>query len=374
LTLIDGFRMGGAETLLAPLAVAARETGLEMDIVGVGTAEVNAEKTMAILAEAGVHPHSLGVRRLLDPTGVPRIAREIRSGGYDIVHAHLEMAITLAVPAARLTGRPVVSTFHHVTSRWPGREFWRERAAVIAANRGDRVLFVSEASRRSFAEIHRDGRVPRHWDVLHNGIDIRNFQPGPADPALRRQLGGDRGPVVVLPAAFRFFKGIPVAIKAWPEVLKRHPTAVLALVGGGEEEAEYRQLIDANGLRDSVVFAGIRSDMPDVYRAADAVLLPSIYTENLPTVLMEASASGKAIAASRIGGIPDIIVDGSTGLLFEPNDPMGLADTVSRLLGDEQLRTTLGQAAIERARTEFSADSWAHRLHELYGTLIERRR
>ncbi|MUL63998.1 glycosyl transferase family 1 [Mycobacterium sp. CBMA 234] len=374
LTLIDGFRMGGAETLLAPLAVAMRETDVEMDFVGLDDASVNAEKTMTILSEAGVHPRSLGITRLLDPTGIPRLAREIRSGGYDLVHTHLEMSATFAVPAAKLAGRPVVCTFHHVTERWPGREYWREHLATEAATRGDRVLFVSEASRVSWAQVHRRGRVADNWDVLHNGIDVSNFRPGEPDPAVRRELGGGPGPLVVLPAAFRDFKGIPVAIQAWPQVLQKHPDAILSLVGGGPDEAEFRRQVDTAGLTDSVIFTGVRSDMPQVYRAADVVLLPSIYGENLPTVLIEASASGKAIAASRIGGIPDIIVDGSTGLLFEPKDPAALATTVIRLLDDPQLRTSLGEPAIERAHTEFSATTWAHRLQDLYLELIEKKR
>ncbi|OBG18569.1 glycosyl transferase family 1 [Mycolicibacterium celeriflavum] len=373
MTLIDGFRMGGAETLLAPLAVAMRNTDVQMDFVGLDDASVNAEKTMKILSESGVHPRSLGIRRLLDLTGVPRLAREIRSAGYDLVHTHLEMSATFAVPAAKLTGRPVVCTFHHVTERWPGREHWREQIATEAATRGDRVLFVSEASRVSWAQVHRRGRIPANWDVLHNGIDVSNFHPGEPDLTVRSELGGGPGPLVVLPAAFRDFKGIPVAIRAWPQVLQTHPDAVLSLVGGGPDEVELRGLVSEVGVTDSVIFAGIRSDMPRVYRAADVVLLPSTYGENLPTVLIEASASGKAIAASRIGGIPDIIVDGSTGLLFEPNDPAALAVTVTRLLDDPQLRRSLGKPAIERARVEFSATSWAHRLEDLYRELIERK-
>ncbi|OLO99701.1 glycosyl transferase family 1 [Mycolicibacterium porcinum] len=374
LTLIDGFRMGGAETLLAPLAVAMRDTAVEMDFVGLDDAAVNSEKTLTILSEAGVNPRSLGIRRLLDPMGVPRLAREIRSGGYDLVHAHLEMAASFAVPAAKLTGRPVVSTFHHVTERWPGRRYWREHIATEAATLGDRVLFVSEASRVSWARVHERGRVPANWDVLHNGIDVSNFHPGEPDPAVRAELGGGAGPLVILPAAFRTFKGIPVAIQAWPLVLQKHPDAVLSLVGGGPDEAEFRRQVSEAGLTDSVVFTGVRSDMPQVYRAADVVLLPSVYGENLPTVLIEGSASGKAIAASRIGGIPDIIVDGTTGLLFEPNNPAALASTVTQLLDNPQLRILLGKQAIERAHTEFSATTWAKRLEALYNELIEHKR
>ncbi|MUL45449.1 glycosyltransferase family 4 protein [Mycobacterium sp. CBMA293] len=374
LTLIDGFRMGGAEMLLAPLAVAIRNTNIEMDIVGLDDSSVNAEKTMTILSEAGVHPRSLGVRRLLDLSGVPRLVREIRSGDYDLVHAHLEMSASFAVPAAKLSGRPVVCTFHHVTQRWPGRAHWRERIAAEAATRGDRVLFVSEASRASWSEVHRGGRTPRNWDVLHNGIDVSNFRPDAPDPTVRNEIGGGPGPLVVLPAAFRDFKGIPVAIQAWPLVLQKHPNAILSLVGGGPDEAEFRKLVSEAGLIDSVIFAGVRSDMPQVYRAADLVLLPSTFGENLPTVLIEASASGSAIAASKIGGIPDIVIDGDTGLLFEANDPAALAATVTRLLESPELRTTLGGQAVERARTKFSSASWARRLHDLYVELNQRKR
>ncbi|PRC57806.1 glycosyltransferase family 1 protein, partial [Mycobacterium sp. ITM-2017-0098] len=81
-------------------------------------------------------------------------------GRYDIIHAHLEMAMTLAVPAAALTGRPAVCTFHHVARPLEGRAAWRERLAVEAATRSRRALFVSEASRRSFAENYRPKGMP----------------------------------------------------------------------------------------------------------------------------------------------------------------------------------------------------------------------
>ena len=275
--------------------------------------------------------------------------------------------MTLAVPAAALVRTPAVCTFHHVARPLQGRAAKRERLAVEAATRSRRALFVSEASRRSFEEAYRPGRMPANWEVMHNGIDISNYVPGEGDPTVRRELaGGADGPVVVLPAAFRDFKGIPVAIKAWPTVLQRFPNAILALAGGGELEPELRELVADLDLGASVVFAGVRTDMPAVYRAADAVLLPSTHGENLPTVLIEASATGCAIAASRVGGIPDIVLDGTTGLLFDPGSIDGLADAVCRLLGDAELRLRMGSAASDRARTEFSASAWLGRLRATY--------
>ncbi|WP_308192969.1 glycosyltransferase [Mycobacterium sp. PSTR-4-N] len=367
LVLIDAFRMGGAETLLAPMIVASRNTDLHMDVASVSPAEWNSEKTMAILADAGITTRSLGIRRLLDPVALPRLVRTIRQGGYDIVHAHLEMAMTLAVPAAAIARRPAVCTFHHVAYPVEGREAGRMRLAVEAATRSRRALFVSEASRRSFAEVYRPGRMPGNWEVMHNGIDVSNYAPGQADPRIRAELTGNRGdvPLVVLPAAFRELKAIPVAIAAWPAVRQRHPRAVLALAGGGEQEPELRRLVAELGLEDAVVFAGVRTDMPEIYRAADVVLLPSTH-ENLPTVLIEAGATERPVAATRVGGIPDIVIDGETGVLFEPGSPEALAAAVGRLLDDPELRRRMGAAAGERARREFSADAWVDRLRATY--------
>ena len=374
LLLIDAFRMGGAETLLAPLAVAFRDSPVEMEFVSVLSSTADADKTTEILTEAGIKTRALGIKRLLDPGALPKLVREIRQSDYDVVHAHLEMAITLAVPAAAIARRPAICTFHHVARPLSGRQGARERLAVAAADRSYRALFVSEASRESFQQQYRPRGLPGNWDVMHNGINIANFTPGQPDPAVRRELGGTEGPLVVLPAAFRDFKGIPVAVEAWPKVLQRFPTAVLSLVGGGELEHQLREQVTQLGLQDSVVFAGVRSDMPAVYRAADIVLLPSTHGENLPTVLIEAMASGRAPAASMIGGIPDIVMDGSTGLLFRPNDPQALADTLGDLIADPGRRQQLGEAAVLRARSEFSATSWAQRLHELYSEAAERRR
>ncbi|WP_370368636.1 glycosyltransferase [Mycolicibacterium sp. CH28] len=358
--------MGGAETLLVPMIVASRDTDMQMDVMGVAPESANSEKTMAILANADIPTRSLGIRRLLDPVGVPRLAAVIRRGNYDVVHAHLELAMTLAVPAALIARRPAVCTFHHVTGRLTGRAAGRERLAVEAASRSFRTLFVSEASRLSFQQIYRPRRMPANWEVMHNGIDITNFAPGKPNPVVRAALGGESRRVVLLPAAFRGFKGIPVAVRAWPDVLRRFSNAVLALVGGGEGEAELRSLVDELGLSDSVLFVGVRTDMPEIYRAADVVLLPSIYGENLPTVLIEAAATGRAVAASRIGGIPDIVVENETGLLFEAGSEQGVADAVCRLLGDADLRGRLGAAARERAINEFSAPVWVDRLRTTY--------
>jgi glycosyltransferase involved in cell wall biosynthesis len=286
------------------------------------------------------------------------------------------MAMTMGVPAARLAGVPAVSTFHHVHRPLSGRAAARERLAVEVATRGAATVFVSQASLDSFAAVYRRDRpVPASWRVVHNGIDTRYFTPSmdgtptpfPADLGLQ----GSR-PVVTVLAALRDFKGIRHVVGGWPEVLRRYPDARLLLVGSGPEDPALRAQVDAAGLAGSVVFAGMRSDVPEVLRASDVVVLPSIYGENLPTVLMEAGACGRPVVASDVGGISDIVVDGETGVLVPPGDDARVAAAVLRLLDDPALGVRMGQAGRRRIEQHFDARGWARNLHDLYAGVAER--
>ena len=366
LALIDGFRLGGAETLLIPFTTTAREVGIEVDLVSVAPMEIAAVGVLEQYESAGLRVHSLDVRNLRQLGAVPRLARYIRRQGHDVVHAHLAMAITLAVPAARLARRPVVTSFHTLAPRYEGRDRLRERLAVLAASRSDSALFASRASLQTYAELHYSGAAPENWRVVHNGIDVSSFRPGPSDADVRRELtGGREGFLAVLPAALREQKGIIHAIEAWKQVVARHPVAVLALVGGGEEEPSLRTAVREQGLEGSVVFSGVRTDMSEVYRAADVVVLPSL-VENLPTVLIEEGAAGRPVVATTVGGVLEIVLDGVTGLLCPPADPTAMAERILRLADDPRVRADLGSAATNRIRSEFSADAWVARLGSIY--------
>jgi glycosyltransferase involved in cell wall biosynthesis len=256
-----------------------------------------------------------------------------------------------------------------------GRASGRERLAVEIATRSSAAIFVSQASLISFADRYRRSKpVPASWTVVHNGIDLDYFTPAPggATPPLPADLGVDgNGPVVTILAALRDFKGITHAIDAWPAVLAEQPTARLLLVGSGEEEPALRAQVARLGLTGSVVFAGMRSDVPEVLRGSDLVVLPSIYGENLPTVLMEAGGCGRPVVASDVGGISDIVADGETGLLVPPGDSPGIAAAILRLLTDPDLRDRMGQAGRRRMERLFDARLWARSLHAVYQKAID---
>jgi glycosyltransferase involved in cell wall biosynthesis len=363
LTVIDALRLGGAETLVAQLGRVAADADLEMEVLSLQGPSEEHSRLAPLLEEVGLQPRYVGIGRLLDPAGFVRLVKAISASNADIVHAHLEMAVTLAIPAATMAGVPSVGTFHHVHRPLSGRAAAREKLALEVASRSQAAIFVSQASLDSFARRYRAGRaVPASWTVVHNGIDLNYFSP--AGPTADLGLG-DGQPVTVL-AAHRDFKGIIHAVRAWPSVVAAHPRARLLLVGSGPQELALRASVSELRVRDSVVFAGTRSDVPEVLRASEIVVLPSVYGENLPTVLMEAGGCARPVIASDVGGIRDIVADGETGLLVPPGDEARLAAAINELLDNADRRRRLGLAGRQRMESLFDARLWAANLIRVY--------
>lgn len=361
LVVIDSLGLGGAENLLAVLAGAAPAAGFEMHVASLTPISMGRLALQHVMQEAGLTTSFLDIPRLLHPSGVWRIAREIRLRNAEVVHAHLGYSAILAPLAARAVGRGSVATLHHVPEEMPLRERVKERLSLEISARLGTLIFVSAASRREFA-----ARYPKRdsWATVYNGVDLRRFRPEPVDfPSDLGILPGS--PVVTIVAALRQPKGHVYAIEAWRRVLSRFPEARLLIVGEGEEKERLKTSAQQAGVSERVVFAGMRHDIPDLLRASSVVLLPSL-TEALPTALIEAAACGRPTVATTVGGTAEVVDHGRTGLLVPPADSEALADALTRLLDDEALRDKMGVQARALAEARFDADRWALRLREIY--------
>lgn len=366
LVVLDALNFGGAENLIATLARVGPRHDLELDVVSLAPATGDKATWLPVLQEAGLRPRFLGITRLAQPDAVFRLARAIRDSGCDLVHAHLEDAATLAPVAARLTGRPCVCTYHHVPGPLQGRDRIRERLSIAVASRCDRVIFVSEASRRGFADRYR---AHRSWTVVHNGIDLTQFAvaPGPLPADLQIPPGA---PVVSVVGHLRPGKGHDTAVAAWPAVLSGCPQARLVLVGDGPLEDDLRARSAAHGLCDRIVFAGRRTDVYRILAGSTVACLPT-HREALPTALIEAAACGVPAVASGVSGVLEVVQDGVSGLLVAPDEPAQLAQAVLTLLTDEPRRAEMGRAARRIAEERFDADAWCERLSEIYTDAID---
>jgi glycosyltransferase involved in cell wall biosynthesis len=362
LMVIDSLRLGGAERVLATLSAAAPAAGFEFEVAVLTTPGSHRSVMEPVLAAAGVQIRYLSIPRLSDPRALPRVVGAIRSSGCDVVHAHLEDAATLVPPAARIAGRRAVCSFHHVVVPLARRDRLKERLAVAAASRSAGVVFVSRSSLESFALAY--GGPRKNWCVVENAVDLDVFTTEPATMPAELMVPA-QAPVVTMVAALRIRKGQATALRAWPAVLRRFPEARLLLVGDGIERDALRARARELGLSERVVFAGTRTDVSRIMRASSLVILPSEH-EALPTTLIEAAACGRPVVASDIDGIPEVVIDGETGLLVPVGDEAALSDRVTALLDDEPRRLSMGASARAMAEGRFSAHRWAERLHEVY--------
>lgn len=365
LMVVDSLSLGGAERVLATLAGAAPAAGFDFEVLSLGPPTGPAAAMRPLLEQSGLRLSFLDIPRLLSPSAVPSLRRAIVASRADVVHAHLEYAATLSLPAARRVGRPVVCSFHHVPHPLRGREAVRERLAVEVAGRTSAVVFVSAASLAGFAARYR--RRP-NWTVIPNGVDLTAFDPTPAALPPDLAIPADV-PVAVFVGALRPRKGQDQAIAAWPLVLRQEPEARLLLVGAGSEESGLRAQAAAAGVANRVIFAGARADVSTILRAVTVAVLSSV-DEALPTTLLEAAACGRAAVATAVGGVSEAVRDGETGLLVPVGDTVALADALCTLLRDQPRREAMGRAARRLAERHFGADVWAENLRALYDAAL----
>jgi glycosyltransferase involved in cell wall biosynthesis len=369
-TLIDSLNWGGAESLLADLAASAPQCGIELSVGYLQ--ERNGSPSAARLREAGVEPQLVGVRRLLDVESLRRVREQLARVRPDVVHTHLGASDFFGALAVRRLGLPMVSTIHLMGGVNPGTQFRdrvKERLMARARRHGSaRVIAVSEASRA--ACLARGWDRPDHVVTVHNGI----VPPRPRvdGAAMRAQLGlAPDALVVTMVTVLRPGKGHEAVAEAVARLLPDYPRLRLLVAGSGPSEAHVRELMAPLG--EAAVLLGHRTDVVELLGASDVLLHPT-HMDAFPTALLEAGAMRLPVLATAVGGIPEIVVDGETGVLL-PAPPQGpaVAAALAPLLADAALRARLGAAARARFEQAFTAERWAQRLRALYEAVLAER-
>ena len=215
---------------------------------------------------------------------------------------------------------------------------------------------------------------------LYSGVDTGRFRPeGPMPADLPWARGPGAGaPQVIVGSVGRFdpIKNHAGLLRAFRAILERHPEwrgrVRLIIAGDGPLRGELAALARELGVDDSVWFPGARSDVPELMRAMDVFVLPSI-NEGISNTILEAMATGRPVVAGRAGGNPELIVDGLTGALYDPGDPNGLATAVEQYVQQAELRQSHGEAARRRVVEQFSLDAMVARYSEFYDDVLGRR-
>jgi len=289
---------------------------------------------------------------------VSALARLTRATGAALIHANGSRAMAYAGVAGRLAARP---TIWHVRVADSDGLVDRALCAVATA-----VIATSRAVARRFAW------APAKVRLVPNGVDLKRFAPRPPSGALRASLGvPPSAPIALSIGRHVPEKGYRYLVDAAALVERARPGVHWVLVGDGELRSELEAQARRLGLASRLHFTGWRDDVADTLALSDVFVLSS-ESEGFGRVLVEAMAMGRAIVATAVGGVPDIVLAGQTGLLVQPADPVALADAVRALLDDPARAARLGAAGRARAESTFSLDAHGDGVERVYDEVLGR--
>ncbi|SLM46405.1 putative GDP-mannose-dependent alpha-(1-6)-phosphatidylinositol monomannoside mannosyltransferase [Nitrospira japonica] len=358
-----GLGVGGTETHILELASRIDRSRYDVTVCCLKTAGCLADELRA----RGVRVVSLNGTGKLDALVLFRLWKLVRRERPDVIQAFLFWANM----AARLLGRamkavPVISSYHDevVSEGWLIRALDR-----LTFGWSHTIVCCSEAVRRSVSS--QVCARPARYTIIPFGLDPQQFNP--SDAATRQELGLSQD-LPVLGTVCRLVepkKGLSILLQALAEMRRREgsPLCQILIVGDGPARDMLQTMSEHLGIASRVVFAGCRRDIPRVLPLLHGFVMPSLY-EGFGIAILEAMASGKAVIATAVGGIPEFVKQGETGLLVEPGSPLALAEAMTTLLRDQESARRMGSRGRDFVRDNFGIATVVRRHEQVYDACL----
>ncbi|HMP90865.1 MAG TPA: glycosyltransferase family 4 protein [Kiritimatiellia bacterium] len=292
---------------------------------------------------------------------------------YDVVHLHTSVdtwPTALAFGLLRHRNQPKVVRTRHSDhkSKSDFVHQWLYRRAI------DHVVLSAAALRVPLKGLFDSGAITDdRMTVIHSSVNVHRFDPARVTgEKVRRELDlGDRF-CIGLVGRISKEKGHDLILAALPEILKHRPDAVCVFAGEGDQEDRLKREVLAGPLKDHVVFAGFRNDIPEVVAAMDVMVVPSLRVESSPGVVKEGMAMGVPVVAADVGGVSEIIRHGVDGLVVPVGDVPALCDSVISLIRDPELKKAISSRSRERVVEHFSDERLVENNIALYQKLLGR--
>nr|BCX01989.1 MAG: glycosyl transferase family 1 [Bacteroidota bacterium] len=360
LHILPSFGPGGAERLVVDLMEAMDRERFEVAAVSLfpeGGSILEEE-----IREKGLKVFFLNKRLGPDPGVMVPLYRLIRDFRPQVVHTHRYVLRYALAPVMRNRVPVRVHTVHNVAQnevdtvgKWVHRlAFGLFGVVPVSISQGVAATVKALYGQRL------------NTPVIYNGIPTERFLS--LNKPIKRQ---DEKRVLLHIGRFAPQKNHLLLLEGFARAQARYPDLELWLVGDGPLRPEVERWVRERGLLDRVCLLGLRNDVPELLAQADMLLLPSDW-EGVPLVVLEAMAAGKPVVATRVGGVPELVEDGRTGLLVPPQDPEALAAAILRLAQDAELRREMGEAGRRRALERFDIQKTARAYGELYLKLLRK--
>jgi glycosyltransferase involved in cell wall biosynthesis len=369
LQVIPAFTVGGAEWMAAHLAVHLPAEQFRRGVVSLHGAR--GSPIEEYLAHHGVPVYYINKRRGFDPTTWLRLYRLLRTLQPTIVHTHQTVGryVYPACWAARQT--IVVHTVHNIALGEIASRFWR-RFQGWAYRRGVLPVSIAQEVTRTFIEEY--GRAPAA--EIPNAIPTELYTPDTtrcAEWRSQHEVPQD-ALVFTCVAGLRPQKNHRLLLQAFAQAAPQLPDALLLLVGPPDRldpayAESLQRLAQELGLGQRVRFLGSCSDVPDILRASDVFVLSSDYEGN-PLSVLEAMAAGLPVVSTAVGGVPELVQHGATGLLVPAGDARALAEAITQLGRDADQRAAMGHAARQTALERFDVRAMSRAYAALYQQLL----
>jgi glycosyltransferase involved in cell wall biosynthesis len=324
------------------------------------------ERVRTEVEEAGATFLLLGRRSRVDLRPWAELVRYLRTQRVDILHAH-KFGSNLWASLIKAARPGMITIAHEHTWSYEGQPVRRLLDRWVISRRCDRFVAVSQLDRQRMIEVeHID---PERIVIVPVGIP--DLTPTGRD--VRPDLGiAAEAPVIVSVGYLRPQKALEVLLEAAAELRPRHSSLRVLIVGDGEERAKLEGLIDSRGLRNVVSILGHRRDVMDIVTTADVTVCCSDF-EGTPQAVIEYMAAGKPVVATRVGGLPDLVEDGVSGILVEPRSPGALAEAVDGLLAQPDHAREMGRNGRARQRAELTLGATMREIDALYQALLTER-
>lgn len=363
LQVIDDSTVGGGQNHLLLLAHGLKARGFHVSVACAGSGYLVTE-----LQKYSIVIHPVNLSNIISPKQFFQLKELCKKGHYAVLHTHGGTAGLWGRLAGVWAGIPVrIHTHHglHVLH-------WERSLKAAAARASERflkhftsaVICVSEGE----AQLGIRHRVVdrRNCVVIRNGIRLQDYDSLTDPVSVRKEFGLLPTHIVIgMVGRFHLQKGHTYLLKAIPQIVRHYPEARFLLVGEGELLESVCSGAEELGVKDKVIFAGARYDIPAILGSIDIFVLPSLW-EGLPLSLLEASAAGNAIVATNVEGTNEIIRHDVNGLLVPPRDSGALGAAISRLIADESLRRRLASSAHSIAHSSYSNETMVDSVADLY--------